>query len=157
MSMARHAALAVTMTFVGLAIGETAGRIPAAVMTALTTKFPQAQIDKWTIEKEDGRKVYDIEFRQAGRKFEADIFADGTIHNWERQIAASDLPPAVVQAVSKIFRDASMKQIMAVTGVHNDVERLEGYEIVVERAHRTDVEMTIAPDGKVLEGPGREK
>lgn len=130
--------------------------VPANVMAALTTKFPQAKIDKWSKEKEEGKEVYDIEFRQGDRKFEADIFADGTIHNWEQQVAASDLPQPVVQTVSRQFPKAEMKEIMAVTGVTNGNEHLEGYEIVVKRALKKDVEITIAPDGKVLEGPKKE-
>ena len=139
------------------AVGMSPPELPPNVLSALTAKFPQAKIEKWTREKEEGKAVYDIEFTQAGKKFEADIFADGTIHNWEQQIAAGDLPPAVVQTVARQFPNAAMKEIMAVTAVTNGNERLEGYEIVVQRAHRRDVEMTVAPDGKVLEGPGKEK
>jgi hypothetical protein len=130
--------------------------IPANVMTALTAKFPQAKIDKWSKEKEDGKEVYDIEFRQADTKFEADIFADGTFHNWEQQIAASQLPEPVVQAMSRQFPKAELKEIMAVTAVTNGSEHLEGYEIVVKRALKKDVEVTIAPDGRILEGPKKE-
>jgi len=132
-------------------------KIPATVMSALTSKFPQAKVDKWSKEKEDGKEVYDIEFRQADRKFEADIFADGTIHNWERQIAQGDLPAAVVHTLNRTFPKAPVKEIMAVTGVQNGIEALEGYEIVIRRNHKKDVEMTIAPDGRILEGPGKEK
>jgi hypothetical protein len=131
--------------------------IPARVLNALTTKFPQAKIDKSSKEKEDGRDVYDLEFTQGGKKFEADIFADGTFHNWEQQISASELPQPVVQTVARQFPKAAMKEIMAVTEVTGGNERLEGYEIVVQRTHKKDVELTIAPDGKILEGPGKEK
>lgn len=136
---------------------QAGAHIPANVLNALTTKFPDAKIDKSSKEKEDGQDVYDIEFRQGGKKFEADIFADGTFHNWEQQITASDLPQPVVQTVARHFPKAAMKEIMAVTGVTGGVERLEGYEIVIQRAHKKDVEMTIGPDGKILEGPGKEK
>ena len=149
--------LLTSLALAGSAGATPAGKIPANVMTTLTAKFPQAKIDKWTKDKEDGKEVYDIEFTQDGRKFEADIFADGTIHNWERQIAPGELPRAVVEAVHRTFPNAVLKEVMAVTGVTGGVERLEGYEVVVRRAHRTDVEMTIAPDGRILEGPGQEK
>jgi hypothetical protein len=163
-SLPQSLALSLALTFVSApAAGGTpqsapgSGKsIPANVMAALTAKFPEAKIDKWSKEKEDGKEVYDIEFKQADKKFEADIFANGTIHNWERQIAASDLPQPVVQTVSKQFPKAEMKEIMAVTAVTNGNEHLEGYEIVVKRAMKKDVEMTIAPDGKVLEGPKKE-
>jgi len=134
-----------------------ADKLPANITSALTARFPQAKIDKWSREKEDGKEVYDIEFKQGDRKFEADIFADGTIHNWEQQIAQNDLPAAVVQTVNKQFPKAVMKEIMAVTEVTGGKDRLEGYEIVVQRPMKKDVEMTVAPDGKILEGPGAEK
>ena len=134
-----------------------ADRIPATITAALTAKFPKARIDKWSKEKEDGKVVYDIEFKQDGRKFEADIFADGTIHNWERQVAQADLPEPVVQALNRTFPNAALKEVMAVTEVKNGLEALQGYKIVVRRALRKDVEITIAPDGRVLEGPGAQK
>src|SRR5262245_8911486 len=74
-------------------------QIPKKVMDALKAKFPKAEIQKWTKEKESNDIVYDIEFKQEGRKFEADIKEDGTIHNWEKEIAAKDLPEAVKKAV----------------------------------------------------------
>jgi hypothetical protein len=159
--MASRALSLVALAFglhVQIAAAVTTGDIlPANVQKALTTKFPEAKIDKSSKEKENGKDVYDIEFTQGGKKFEADIFADGTIHNWEQQISANELPHPVVQTVERHFPKASMKEIMAVTEVTGGHERLEGYEIVVERTHKKDVEMTIAPDGKILEGPGKEK
>jgi hypothetical protein len=133
-----------------------ADKIPANVMTTLTARFPQAKIDKWSKEKEDGKEVYDIEFKQDGRKFEADIFADGTIHNWEQQIAPGDLPAPVRQTLARQFPKASLKEVMAITEVKSGREELQGYEIVVQRVFR-DVEVTIAPDGRVLEGPSKQK
>lgn len=130
--------------------------IPAAVMNALTKKFPQASIEKWTVEKEDGHEVYDIEFKQANHKFEADILADGRIDNWEQQIAVGDLPQPVTQTVSRLFPKGVLKEVMAMTVITDGTEHLEGYEIVMQRRLRKDVELTIAPDGKILEGPKRE-
>jgi hypothetical protein len=154
--------LFVTLTILLVTLGASgvsarADKIPANVMSVLSAKFPNAKIAKWSKEKEEGKEVYDIEFTQDGRKFEADIFADGTIHNWEQQIAQGDLPRAVVQTVNRTFPNAVLKEIMAVTDVKNGAEQLEGYEVVVERARKKDVEMTIAPDGRILEGPGKEK
>jgi hypothetical protein len=159
--MASRALSLVALLFglsVQTAAAVTAGdTLPPNVQKALTTKFPHAKIDKSNKEKEGGKEVYDIEFTQEGKKFEADIFADGTFDNWEQQISANELPQPVVQTVERHFPKASMKEIMAVTAVTGGSERLEGYEIVVQRAHKRDVEMTIAPDGKVLEGPVKEK
>jgi hypothetical protein len=44
------------------------------------------------MEHEGDVVIYDFEFEQDGRNFEADIREDGTIHNWEQQVAVRDLP-----------------------------------------------------------------
>lgn len=126
-------------------------KIPKSVMTALKAKFPKAVIDKWTREKEAGKVMYDIEFKQDGRKFEADIFEDGTIHNWEKEIDAKDVPEAVLKAVEKKYPKARIKEIMQVTEVMDKKETLEGYEVVLVSADKKDVELMVAADGTILE------
>jgi len=132
-------------------------KIPKAVMDALKAKFPRAEIHKWTKEKEGGDDIYDIEFKQAGRKGEADIKADGTILNFEKEMAAKDLPKAVTAAVEKKYPKSVLKEIMEITEVKDKVEKLHGYEIVLETAAKKEVEVTVAPDGKILEDTGEQK
>lgn len=132
-------------------------KIPKVVMDALKTKFPKAAIHKWTKEKEGSDVVYDIEFKQEGQKFEADIKDDGTILNWEKEVAVKDLPEPVRQAVDQKYPKAKIKEVMAVTEVKNKKESLQGYEIVLETADKKEVEVTIAPDGKVLEDTSEKK
>jgi hypothetical protein len=129
--------------------------IPQVVMDTLKAKFPEAEIEKWTQEKEGDIVVYDIEFRQQGQKFEADIKEDGSIHNWEKQIAAEELPEAVKQTVEKTYPGASLKEIMMITAVAEGQDALEGYEIVLDTAEGKEVEITVAPDGTVLEDSGK--
>jgi hypothetical protein len=131
--------------------------IPRKVMDALKAKFPKAEIDKVTREKEGDKVVYDIEFKQGKQKFEADIFEDGTIHNWEKEIAAKDLPKAVTAAVAKKYPKSTLKELMQVTAVKNGKDELEGYEIVLETAGKKSVEVMVAPDGKILEDSTDEK
>src|SRR5258708_2956010 len=80
-------------------------------------KFPNAKIHKSTKEKEGGTVVYDLEFTQKGRKFEADVKLDGTIVNWEKEIAAKDLPETVKKSVEEKYPKSSLKEIMEVTAV----------------------------------------
>src|SRR5262249_33933004 len=132
-------------------------KIPKKVMDALKAKFPKAEIHKWTKEKEGDNVVYDIEFKQDGRKFEADIKEDGTILNFEKEIAAKDLPKAVIQAVEKKYPNAKLKEVMEITEVKDKKETPGGYEIVLETANKKEVEVTVAPDGKILEDSGEKK
>jgi uncharacterized membrane protein YkoI len=126
-------------------------KIPRKVMDTLKAKFPKAEIHKWTMEKEGDKVVYDIEFKQGTQKFEADIFEDGTIHNWEKEIPAKDLPAAVRATVDKKYPKATIKEVMEITEVKGGKDVLEGYEVVLEIADKKEVELTIAPDGKILE------
>ncbi len=40
---------------------------------------------------------------------------------------------------------------MAITAVIRGTEALEGYEIALVTADQTEIEVTIAPDGRILE------
>ena len=126
-------------------------KIPRVIMDALKAKFPQAEIHKWTKEKEGDIVVYDIEFIQEDRKFEADIKEDGTIHNWEKEITDKDLPETVKTTVETNYPQSIIKEIMEITAVQDGQDALEGYEIVLETADKKDIEVTVAPDGKILE------
>jgi uncharacterized membrane protein YkoI len=130
--------------------------IPQVVMDGLKAKFPEAVIDKWTQEKEGDIVVYDVEFKQQDQKFEADIKEDGSILNWEKAIAAEDLPEAVRLAAEKAYPNAVLKEIMMITAVADGQDSLEGYEIVLQTADNKDIEITIAPDGTVKEDSGKD-
>ena len=132
-------------------------KIPQVVMNALKAKFPKAEIHKWTKEKEGDIVVYDIEFKQEGRKFEADIKEDGTIYNWEMEIADKDLPEAVNKVVEKKYSKSTFKEIMEIMAVKGGKDALEGYEIVLETTDKKDIEVTVAPDGIILEDSGETK
>src|SRR5262245_44864735 len=131
--------------------------IPKKVMDTLKAKFPKAEITKWTKEMEGDKVVYDIEFKQGTQKFEADIFEDGTIMNWEKEIAAKDLPKAVVASVDKLYPKATLKVVMEIMEVKDGKDTPGGFEITLETADKKEVEVTIAPDGKVLEDTGAKK
>jgi hypothetical protein len=132
-------------------------KIPKAVMDALKSKFPKPEITKWTKETEGGKVIYDIEFKQDGRKCEADIQEDGTFVNIEREIAAKDLPEAVAKAVATKYPGSTLKEIMEIKVPKGTEEKLDGYEVVLETADKKSVELTVAPDGKILEDSGAPK
>ncbi len=131
-------------------------RIPPVVLDVLNTRFPNAEIRRWTREEEGDVVVYDIEFEREGRKFEADIKEDGTIHNWEREIALDALPQSVKKAVETEYPISVIKEIMEIEAVSEGKDVLEGYEVVLETTDMREVEITVAPDGTILEDSGEE-
>jgi hypothetical protein len=132
-------------------------KIPKAVMDALKERFPNAEIRKWTKEKEKDTVVYDIEFKEKGRACEADIKEDGTYINFEKAIKAKDLPKPVVDAIEKKYPKATMKEIMEETEVKGKSEKLSAYEVVLTTADSKEVEVRLSPDGKILEDSTSEK
>lgn len=132
-------------------------QIPALVMEALNSRFPDALIQKCTREEENGRVIYDIEFTQQERKFEADVFDNGTIHNWEKEIAVEDLPGAALAAAEKAYPGAGIREIMQITAVTDSGEALEGYEILLTLAKGKNLEITVAASGTLLEDSGEIK
>ena len=126
-------------------------KIPKLVMGSLRAKFPTAEIQKWTKEEKGSIVIYDIEFKQMDRKFEADILEDGTIHNWEKEINISDLPETVKKTVENKYADAKLKEIMEITLALENNNLLEGYEVLLETADNKEVEVTAAPNGMILE------
>jgi hypothetical protein len=129
-------------------------KIPKAVMDALKAKFPKAEIHKWTKAKEGDDIIYDIEFKQEGRKCEADIKENGTYINYEKEIAAKDLPKAVSDAIRKRYPRATLKEVMEETEVKGKDEKLSAYEVVLVTADKKDVELRLSPEGKFLEDSG---
>ncbi len=129
-------------------------KVPQIVIDSLKARFPKAEIHKLTKEKEGDIVVYDIEFKQEGRKFEADIKEDGAIHNWEKAIEIKDLPETVKKAAETRYPKLIIKEIMEITAVNEGKDALEGYEIVFETADKKEAEIMVAPDGKILEDSG---
>jgi len=132
-------------------------QIPKAVMDALKSKFPQAKIDKCTKAKEGDDVIYDIEFKQEGRKCEADIKENGTYINYEKLIAEKDLPKVCREAIEKKYPKATLGDVMEETEVKGKDEKLSAYEVMLTTADKKEVEVRLSPDGKILEDTGEAK
>ena len=132
-------------------------KIPKTVMDALLAKFPKAKIDKCVKEKEGDDVVYDIEFKQEGRKCEADIKENGAFINYEQAIEAKDLAQVVRDAIEKRYPRSKFKETMEETEVQGQNEKISAYEVVLLTADNKEVEVRLSPDGKILEDTGVEK
>ena len=132
-------------------------KIPKKVMEALKAKFPKAVIHKWTKEKEGDDVVYDIEFEVGEVKHEADIKEDGTIVNWEKEIAIKDLPKAVTEAIEKKYPKSKLKEAMKITDVKDKKDVPGGYEVTLETKDSKTVEVEVSEDGKIREDSGDKK
>jgi len=53
-------------------------QVPAPVMATFNSMFPTATNVQWQVEKEHGSTVYQAEFTQNGKRFQAQFAPDGT-------------------------------------------------------------------------------
>jgi hypothetical protein len=52
--------------------------VPVAVSNAFKAKYPNVSNPEWEVEKEDGRLIYEAEFKLDGKRKEAEFKPDGT-------------------------------------------------------------------------------
>jgi hypothetical protein len=139
-------------------LGVTA--LPDPVWSAFKGAFPNGQATSVDSEKEGGLTVYEIEFTEDGVRRECEMTADGTILSSETAIELAAVPDIVMRAFVKaadggtigavdyeeIRAEARHSKIVAL-----DTIRIE-YEAVFTKGDRTG-EVTVANDGKIVEGP----
>jgi hypothetical protein len=129
----------------------TQDKIPRTVMDALRGRFPDARIDTCLRTREGRDVVYDIEFHQRSRKFEADIKENGAYINYEQAIEAGDLPKVVRDVLARRYPRTTPTEVMKETEVKGKTERLSAYEVVLMTDGGKSVEVRLSPNGKVLE------
>ena len=128
-----------------------ADKLPQKVKDTLKTRWSTAKITVATKTMEDGAVVYDIEMTQDGKKREADIKEDGSIVNFENEIAIKDLPKAVADAVKAKHPDATIKEAMETLVIKEGKDVVDEYEVLLVTGDNKEVELTVSPDGKKIE------
>jgi hypothetical protein len=83
--------------------------LPAAVSKAIQDNRPGAEIDKVTVEKENGILFYDFEFK--ADQGEMDVAEDGTVLDIATVIQMKDVPEAAAAAITKAAKGRAMKRI----------------------------------------------
>jgi hypothetical protein len=124
-------------------------KLPKEVRAAVDGKFPGAELTSIEKETENGQVVYDIELKHKGRKYEMDIKEDGTILEIEKEIAAKDLPEAVTKALEAKYPKATYEEVME--KVKGKETKPSEYEVVLVTADKKKLEVTLTPDGKIVE------
>jgi hypothetical protein len=126
-------------------------KLPQKVKETLMARFPGAKIVVATKTKENNETVYDIEMTKDGKKHELDAREDGTIVNFENEIAVKDLPKAVADAVRAKHPDATITEAMETMVIKEGKDVVDEYEVLIVTADKKEVELTVSPDGKRIE------
>lgn len=125
-------------------------KLPQKVAGTLKARFPGAKITAATKAIENGEVIYDIEMTKNGRKHEMDLKEDGTIVNFENEIAVKDLPLAVTEAVKAKHPRCTIKEAMEVMVIKDKKDALDEYEVLIVTADKKEVELAVSPDGKTI-------
>jgi uncharacterized membrane protein YkoI len=98
--------MAVSLLSISAAAQEkkiTAQQVPAAVIAAFKSSYPNATIRGYAQEKENGKVFYEIESREGTTQRDVLYNADGTVAEVEESISASDLPADARQAIKQKY------------------------------------------------------
>ena len=118
--------------------------VPAAVITAFKTAYPQATIRGYAREKENGKIYYEIESREGTMTRDVLYNADGTVAEIEESIAANDLPADVQQAIRQKYPKAVITKVERTTAGDKVT-----YEVSAKQGRRR-ISMEFDSSGKVL-------
>jgi len=118
--------------------------VPAAVMTAFKTAYPNATIRGYAREKENGKVFYEIESREGTTTRDVLYNPDGTVAEIEESIAATDLPAEVQQAMKEKYPKAVITKAERTTAGDK-----VSYEIVARQGKKR-VTVEFDSSGKVL-------
>jgi len=139
--------MAVSLLTIAAAAQEkkiTAKDVPAAVISAFKTAYPNATIRGYAREKENGKVFYEIESREGTTTRDVLYNPDGTVAEIEESIAATDLPAEVQQALKEKFPKAVITKVEKTTAGDK-----VSYEIVARQGKKR-VTIEFDSSGKVL-------
>jgi uncharacterized membrane protein YkoI len=122
----------------------TARDVPAAVMSAFRTAYPNATIRGYAREKENGKVFYEIESREGTTTRDVLFNPDGTVAEVEESVAASDLPAEVQQAFKEKYPKAVITRAEKTTAGDK-----VSYEVVARQGKRK-VTLEVDSSGRVL-------
>ena len=121
----------------------TAKQVPAAVMAAFKSTYPNATIRGYAQEKENGKVFYEIESREGTTRRDVLYNPDGTVAEVEESIPASDLPADAQQAIKQKYPRAVI--VLAEKTTAGDTV---GYEVSLRNGKRR-IGMEFDSSGKV--------
>ncbi|MSR64899.1 MAG: hypothetical protein EXS18_03860 [Verrucomicrobiae bacterium] len=133
-------------------------RLPDPVEKTFKATFPNAEITKMEVERENGVTVYNFVFKDGGFEKETDIAADGTLVEVVVVVDVKDVPAAVRNTIQKAATGGSIERVEHTeTGYETKDGKLiklakpiTQYVAVIARGEKR-AEVVVASDGAVVE------
>jgi hypothetical protein len=144
--------LACCFTILGLRADEVPvplDKVPKAVLEAVKTRFPKGELKEASKETEGDKTSYEVSVKQDGKNIDVTLTPAGVITLIEKEIAAKDVPAAVMATMNREYAKATYKIIEEVIKVQNGKETLDFYEFHGTTADGKTLEVEVLPDGKI--------
>ena len=116
--------------------------VPAAVQDSFSKSFPNAHIKRYTSDQENGKPVFEVDSIRDKKTLDVSFTTMGDILKSEEGIDTGELPPAVTNAVHRMFPQATVKRAEKMTRGSNSF-----FEVALRNAPKKEV--LFAPDGKL--------
>lgn len=156
-SVGLAAALVASVAMVAMVGAAPQGKrnIPPAVSKAIQDNRPGAEIDKLTVEKENGIAFYDFEFK--ADQGEMDVAEDGTVLDIATVIQMTDVPEAAAAAIRNAAKGRAIKRVersevraeIVKEGGKGRISKLSTPKYVYE-AELSNGEIEVTAEGKII-------
>jgi hypothetical protein len=119
--------------------------LPAPVQKAAQAQSQGATVKGFSIEKENGKTVYEAEMVINGHSKDIQFAADGTVNEIEEEVAFNSLPTPVQTALTKKAAGAKITKVESLT----KQGKLVAYEAATLKGTKKG-EIQVGPDGSKL-------
>lgn len=126
------------------------GDVPAAVMIAVKSRFPNGVPTQASSEVKGGKTFYEVTLKDGSRQIDVTSTADGQFVEVEGALSEKDLPAAVTAAINAKYPGASYRIVEDVQTSDPAAPRSSYYEVLLETSDKHFVEVEIAADGTIL-------
>jgi uncharacterized membrane protein YkoI len=123
-------------------------KVPAAVLEAVKKKLPDLKVTGAAKETEDGKTLYEVTGKKGKKNVDVSLTPAGEIVMIESEIAVSDLPKDVTEALEAKYPKAKI-QLTEEVASGKDLKEL-AYELIIVTADKKKFELKFDPKGKIL-------
>jgi len=124
--------------------------VPKAVVDAVKSRFPNAQMMEVAKEAAEGKTTYEVALKVQGKAIDVALTAEGKITEIEREVTDKDLPIAVASAVAAKYPKATVTEAEEIVAFKGD-KATRSFEILLTLEARKSIEVKLSPEGKILE------
>jgi hypothetical protein len=128
-------------------------KLPKAVVEAVKKKFPRAELNSASKEKEDGKTVYEVNIKDGKTTIEVTLTDKGKIVSIEKEITVKDLPSVVAETLESKYPKATIKKVEEII----KEDRTTAYELLLVNADKKTLEVSFSPEGKVISEEKKDK